>query len=106
LQQRSFAGITFKDTYFIQTGEASESLHFHELVHVAQWKVLGVDNFLRAYGAGLVMYGYEDSPLEKMAYSLQREFDEGRQHQDLLATIEARTQAIWTQVAPVFGLKS
>ena len=54
VQQMSFAGITFKDTLFLQDGQTSESLHFHELVHVVQWARLGVDNFLLAYGIGLV----------------------------------------------------
>jgi hypothetical protein len=57
IQQMSFAGITHKDTFFIQQGQKSESLHFHELVHVVQWSRLGVDNFLLAYGIGLVQFG-------------------------------------------------
>lgn len=100
VQQMSFAGITFKDTFFLQQGQASESLHFHELVHVVQWEKLGVDNFLLAYGVGLVQFGYEQSPLEKLAYSLQESFDNGRPPQDLVGVIETRTDAIWTQIAP------
>ena len=100
VQQMSFSGITFKDTFFLQQGQASESLHFHELVHVVQWERLGVDNFLLAYGVGLVQFGYQKSPLEQLAYSLQRSFDNGRPPQDLVSVIETRTDAIWTQVAP------
>src|SRR5688572_25699674 len=48
IQRMSFAGITFKDTFFIEQGLASESLHFHEMVHIVQWARLGVDNFLLA----------------------------------------------------------
>lgn len=101
VQQMSFAGITFKDTFFLQQGQASESLHFHELVHVVQWARLGVDNFLLAYGIGLIRFGYERSPLEQMAYSLQRSFDSGRPPQELVSVIETRTDAIWTQVVSV-----
>ncbi len=101
VQQVSFAGITFKDTYFLQHGQTSESLHFHELVHVVQWATLGVDNFLLAYGIGLVQFGYEQSPLEQMAYSLQQSFDSGNLPGDLVGVIEARTHAIWTEIAPV-----
>ncbi len=48
MQQMQFAGITFKDTFFLQQGQSSESLHFHELVHVVQWARLGVEHFLLA----------------------------------------------------------
>jgi len=100
IQQMSFDGITFKDTIFLQQGRASESLHFHELVHIVQWARLGVDRFLLAYGIGLAQFGYEQSPLEQMAYSLQRSFDNGTTAQDLVTVIETRTDAIRTQVAP------
>ena len=100
VQQMSFSGITFKDTFFLQQGQASESMHFHELVHVVQWERLGVDNFLLAYGVGLVQFGYQKSPLEQLAYSLQESFDNGMPPQDLVSVIETRTDAIWTQVAP------
>ena len=99
VQQMSFAGITFKDTFFLQQGQASESLHFHELVHIVQWARLGVDNFLLAYGVGLVQFGYEQSPFEQMACSLQSGFDSDKLPQDLVRVIETRTDAIWTQVA-------
>ena len=101
VQEMPFAGITFKDTLFLQDGQTSESLHFHELVHVVQWARLGVDNFLLAYGIGLVQFGYERSPLEQMAYSLQRSFDSDSPLHELVSVIEARTDAIWTQIAPV-----
>ena len=97
----SFTGITFKDTFFLEQGQASESLHFHELVHVVQWARLGVDNFLLAYGVGLIQSGYEQSPLEAMAYSLQRDFDNGRLPQELVRVIETRTDAIWIEIAPI-----
>ena len=101
VQRISFAGITFKDTFFLQEGQTSESLHFHELVHIVQWARLGVDNFLLAYGVGLVGFGYEQSPLEQMAYSLQRSFDDGKPPQELVRVIETRTDAIWAELAPV-----
>jgi hypothetical protein len=107
LEQARFTGATFKDTVFIQVGQPSESesLHFHELVHVVQWNQLGVDNFLLAYGIGLLQFGYRESPLEQMAYSLQAQFDEGSL-QPTLATateIEKHTEAIWGQVAPILA---
>jgi hypothetical protein len=101
IQQISFAGITFKDTFFVQQGQGSESLHFHEMVHVVQWARLGVDNFLLAYGVGLVQFGYERSPLEQMAYALQETFDAGNPPESLVSVIETCTGAIWNEIAPV-----
>lgn len=102
IQQMSFDGITFKDTFFLKQGRASESLHFHELVHVVQWSRLGVDNFLLAYGFGLFSSGYDQSPLEQMAYTLQRNFELGSVFpQGLVHIIEQDTDAIWNQVAPI-----
>jgi hypothetical protein len=76
-ERGNYAGITFKDTYFVQTARVgSESLHFHELVHVVQWAHLGAEKFLLAYAAGLATNGYRNSPLEAMAYDLQAYFDQ------------------------------
>lgn len=71
-------GITYLDTFFIRTGEErNESLHFHELVHVVQWRLLGPEGFLLAYASGLIEAGYRDSPLEEMAYAAQARFEAG-----------------------------
>lgn len=101
MQQMSFDGITFKDTFFLRHGHATEGLHFHELVHVVQWARLGVDNFLLAYGLGLVMFGYEQSPLERMAYELQHGFELRATPQNLVDLVERGTDAIWNQAAPI-----
>jgi hypothetical protein len=101
VQQMSFAAITFKDTLFLQQEQTSESLHFHELIHVVQWARLGIDNFLLAYGVGLIQFGYELSPLEEMAYTLQRSFEDGNLPRDLVRVIETRTDVIWARVEPV-----
>jgi hypothetical protein len=72
------SGITFPDTYFLTPDAArDESVHSHELVHIVQWKVLGPEDFLLPYAAGLAEHGYLDSPLERMAYEHQRRFDAG-----------------------------
>lgn len=101
MQQMSLDGITFKDTFFLQQGRVSEELHFHELVHVVQWARLGVDNFLLAYGLGLLSFGYARSPLEQMAYTLQRSFELGTLPQEVVRIIEHGTDAIWKQAAPI-----
>ena len=97
------AGITFKDTYFLHHSDQSESLHFHELVHVVQWERLGVDNFLLAYGAGLMQFGYENGPFEKMAYSLQTEFERNNLTANTVELINRETDAIWNAVSSSFS---
>lgn len=51
----------------------AEATVHHELVHTVQWNVLGPERFLVLYAVGLIDHGYEDSPLEAMAYSLEEE---------------------------------
>ena len=64
--------ITYKDTYFIKRGkEDNLVLHFHELVHVLQWKYLGAYGFINRYIGEIQNFGYDNAPLEKMAYGLQ-----------------------------------
>ena len=99
MENMSMTGITYKDTFFVNNLHQTESLHFHELVHVVQWERLGVDNFLLAYGVGLMQFGYRNSPLEQMAYSLQECFDRETLPTDIIELIRQRTDAIWTGVA-------
>lgn len=72
-------GITYKDTYFIKPHLADDiALHFHELVHAAQWQHLGAPAFIERYIKEYNADAYEEAPLEKMAYSLERYFKENR----------------------------
>jgi len=103
IENMPMAGITYKDTFFITKADQSESLHFHELIHVVQWESLGVDNFLRAYGVGLMQFGYRDSPLEKMAYSLQETFDRGNTPFGIVDFIKRETGSIWANVVPLIN---
>ena len=65
-------------TYFLKEDVVlRESLHFHELIHVIQWQHLGGNPFLLHYADGLLRFGYADSPMERMAYTLQNQFEEG-----------------------------
>lgn len=67
--------ITYKNTYFLLKQFAGElRLHVHELVHVAQWTVLGPENFLKRYLLEIQQYGYDNAPLEKMANALERRY--------------------------------
>ncbi|MEH6651845.1 MAG: hypothetical protein V7707_17630 [Motiliproteus sp.] len=68
-------GITYKNTYFIKKEFASNyRLHFHELVHVLQWRCLGGSGFIERYIQELNENGYNNAPLEKMAYGLDAYF--------------------------------
>jgi hypothetical protein len=79
IKSGGFAAITFDNVYFVGENPAPESLHLHELVHVTQWATLGRRDFLLTYGVGLVLLGYERSPLEAVAYHIEAEFEAGRE---------------------------
>ncbi|NOI66433.1 hypothetical protein [Vibrio sp. 99-8-1] len=76
--------ITYNDTYYILPEFAKNlRLHFHELVHVAQWKQLGIKGFLQRYISEIQQFGYEKSPLEDMAYRFDDHFSQGRKKVDI-----------------------
>jgi hypothetical protein len=94
-EQMEFAGITYVDTYFLRHEHmVLESIHFHELVHVIQWRILGPERFLAVYADGLGTHGYRNSPLEVMAYSLQERFDQGSAPFDVEALVKSQLRAI------------
>jgi hypothetical protein len=45
-------GITYNDIYYVRRDVADPAVHFHEIVLVVQYRRLGVDRFLWAYGVG------------------------------------------------------
>lgn len=64
-------GITYNDTYYVKQGAANElRLHFHELVHVLQWRELTPKGFIERYIREIQDFGYDEAPLENMAYAL------------------------------------
>lgn len=74
--------VTYVDTIFFAERSGYRdppplSLLFHELVHVVQFEVLGVERFLRRYVEGYLEHGqvYGAIPLEAHAYELQRRYD-------------------------------
>jgi hypothetical protein len=74
-ERGDYDGITYFDTLFLKRGRvADESLYFHELIHLVQWRLLGPERFLVAYASGLQTFGYRNSPLESMAYDAQASF--------------------------------
>ncbi|KUJ73964.1 hypothetical protein AVO42_00655 [Thiomicrospira sp. XS5] len=65
-------GITYGDTYYIKKSHArNAALHFHELVHVCQYQNLTQQGFIKRYIQEIQYFGYDESPLEKMAYQLE-----------------------------------
>lgn len=69
-------GIALIDTVVIARGDENLGTLFHELVHVAQYRRLGVGGFLRAYIGGWAAAGcsYMEIPLEVQARALQDRF--------------------------------
>jgi len=89
------AGITYLDTIFSrQEMRGDESLHFHELVHVIQWRVLGPKGFVAAYADGLERIGYRQSPLEVMAYTLESVFRNSAAGFDVAAVVRQQLASL------------
>src|SRR5262249_39606125 len=75
LDPSAVAAITFADT--VVSHEAfTEDLLFHELVHVEQYRQLGVRRFAELYVRGFLNAGgYDGIPLERNAYLLGGQFE-------------------------------
>src|SRR6266403_174339 len=72
-------GLTLLDTILISQAVPPTDplgLMFHELVHVVQYEILGVEEFSRQYVRGLAEgdFDYYRIPLEVMAYDLGQRF--------------------------------
>ncbi|MBL74007.1 MAG: hypothetical protein CMF21_04440 [Idiomarinaceae bacterium] len=77
------AGITYNDTYYIKKEAANElRVHFHELVHVLQWRFreLAPQGFIERYIREIQYFGYNHAPLEKMAYALDGHYQSKGRH--------------------------
>ena len=75
LEMSSIGAITLVDVV-AYPGELDTGTLFHELVHVVQYRVLGLKQFARLYVRGfLERGGYEGIPLERQAYQLGARFD-------------------------------
>ena len=89
-----YGGITYLDTFFVTQNElANEPLHFHELVHVLQWRPLGPERFVALYAEGLERFGYRSSPLEVIAYDLEDRFRKSAAVFDAEAEVRGRLRA-------------
>jgi len=80
--------ITFDDVVVFH-GPLTPQLIFHELVHVVQYRLLGVDEFARLYVRGYLHGGYLGTPLEICAYQLDGRFIMGSVGFDVEAEVRA-----------------
>jgi hypothetical protein len=73
--QSAMGAITFSDVV-VSHEPFSNSLLFHELVHVEQYRQLGIPRFSELYVRGFLNGGsYEAIPLEVNAYTLEGRFE-------------------------------
>lgn len=47
---------------------------------------------------------YEESPLEQMAFEVQRAFEQGHAMANLVTAIEQQTDRVWQAAAPLVGM--
>jgi len=99
LDFRDMAGITFVDTILIAPSKFDEkyriSLVFHECVHVAQYRYLGLEGFVREYVTGWAAnnFDYYKIPLEVQAYQLQNRF---KSDPDNVFSVETEVVQKWS----------
>jgi hypothetical protein len=76
LDMSSIQAITLLDLVAYRE-RVNQSTLFHELVHVVQYRVLGLHQFARLYVRGFLKGGgYDGIPLEKQAYELEARFSQ------------------------------
>jgi hypothetical protein len=91
--QASMAAITFSDVV-ISHEQFSNGLLFHELVHVEQYRQLGIPRFSDLYVRGFLSRGsHEAIPLEVIAYMLEGRFEQNPARQFSVAD-EVRMWAV------------
>ncbi|MEC6908010.1 hypothetical protein VXS04_10050 [Photobacterium piscicola] len=84
-------GITYKNLYFVKPQAVNDiALHVHELVHVYQWSILGVQGFLERYITEVTINGYQGAPLEQMAYEIEQMFRISTNSFDILSIVKQR----------------
>lgn len=91
IQFNLMAAITFDDIVVFHE-PLTPQLIFHELVHVVQYRLLGVDEFARLYVRGYLQSGYQGTPLEICAYQLDGRFIMGSVGFDVEGEVRAWMQ--------------
>jgi len=88
-------GVPWEDTIFIRRDLADwDVVHFHELLHIAQWEYLGAEGYLTAWAIGTISRGYRDNPLEEMAFRHQARFETEKRSYDVIKEVAAEL-ATW-----------
>lgn len=103
IAQMGLSAITFDDMIFVHQSFTTEAIYFHELVHVVQWRTLGIEQFMLTYAVGVLQQGYAHAPLEAIAYDLQSQFTRGGSLGDVEATIAAHAKATCALAHDVFN---
>ena len=73
-----------------RVSKAVARLHFHELVHVVQWAALGSEGFITRYMQEILTLGYDQAPLEIMAYQLDEHYQNGGAPMDIPAYVKSQ----------------
>ncbi len=84
----TMAAITFDDVVVFHE-PLTPQLIFHEMVHIVQYRLLGVEEFARLYVRGYLHGGYEGTPLEICAYELDGRFIMGSVGFDVEAEVRS-----------------
>ncbi len=93
----TYLDTTYLDTFFVRNElRGNEALHFHELVHIIQWQLLGPKSFVAAYADGLERIGYRACPLETMAYTLENVFRSSQTHFDVAMIVREQLHALYS----------
>lgn len=98
---RNFDGIAYLGTFFLkQPQSGNEAIHFHELIHIVQWRILGPEDFLRSYADSWERFGYRQSPLEEMAYDAELAFTASKDAFDAERMVAEKLR-LWKHMRPV-----
>ncbi len=82
-------GVPWQDTIFIRNDLADwEPVHFHEILHVVQWRYLGARRYLTAWAVGTITKGYRANPLEEMAFRHQARFETDQTPYDVVTAVK------------------
>jgi len=84
----TMGAITFDDVVVFHE-PLTPQLIFHEMVHIVQYRLLGVDDFARLYVRGYLNGGYQGTPLEVCAYELDGRFIMGSVGFDVEAEVRS-----------------
>jgi hypothetical protein len=84
----TMAAITFDDVVVFHD-PLTPQLIFHEMVHIVQYRLLGVEEFARLYVRGYLHGGYSGTPLEICAYELDGRFIMGSVGFDVEAEVKS-----------------